>query len=251
MEILNINLPANGRTQFRKAGSYLEIIASTGLVGINFYSNLGGQTDSISNGLSGLFMQTDYGAFDLIEQSGIAQTVQILVCDIGETGGSRRQPGNVKVIDQSVDQTLGGLEYFQGNACGASAGQGSLLTITPGARGCAILSMLLYSGTAGIMHIGPASGTGTLAGGGGAMNSKLIGGTPSNAFVAAKNCVGLDPTAGELAGFGVQAQVVVAANTPTALNFKTPLILKAPTILVVSGFALNRDIGMVLETREF
>ncbi len=100
MEILNITLGANGFQQYRKAGSYFEILASTGQIGVNFYSTQGGQTDSIKGGVSGLFMVTDYGAFDVQDLSGATNAVQILVCDEGENGGSRRQPGTVDVMNK-------------------------------------------------------------------------------------------------------------------------------------------------------
>lgn len=103
MEILSFTLGANAIQQYRKAGSYLEILSSTGQIGINFYSVSGGQTDSIKNGLSGLYLNSDYGAFDIQDLSGSANVVQLLVCDAGEEGGSRRQPGNVRVIDEITD----------------------------------------------------------------------------------------------------------------------------------------------------
>lgn len=99
MELLTINLAANETKLFRRAGSYIEILSSTGAVGLTLYSTLGGQIGSITGGLSGLFLTADYGAFDLRDQTGAAQTVQLLVCDAGESGGSRRQPGQVTILD--------------------------------------------------------------------------------------------------------------------------------------------------------
>ena len=103
MEIINISLLANETKSFRKAGSYFEIISSTGPVGVSFYAPNAGQNNSIRGGMSGLYMNADYAAFDVQEQSGAAQIVQVLVCDQGEAGGSRRQPGNVRVVDEFFD----------------------------------------------------------------------------------------------------------------------------------------------------
>lgn len=100
MEIITMNLAANETKQFRKAGSYIEILSSIGAIGVNLYTSNGGQTDSIKGGLSGLYMRSDFGAFDVQEQSGAAQTVQLLVCDAGEDGGSRRQPGIVSITNR-------------------------------------------------------------------------------------------------------------------------------------------------------
>lgn len=102
MELLTIQLAANETKQFRKAGAYCEIIDSQAAIGINFLSVLGGQTGSIKGGLSGLYLEVDYGAFD-ITNGPAAQTVTLLLCDAGESGGSRRQPGNVRVIDEITD----------------------------------------------------------------------------------------------------------------------------------------------------
>ncbi len=124
MEILNITLGANGFQPYRKAGSYFEILASTGQIAVNFYSTQGGQTDSIKGGVSGLFMTTDYGAFDVQDLSGAANAVQILVCDDGEKGGSRRQPGTVDVtnkIGSGVQNVNSGLSTVAGFNVGATA----------------------------------------------------------------------------------------------------------------------------------
>lgn len=103
MEILNVNLPANGRVQMRKGGAYIEILSSVGPIEIDLYTSSGGQSNSIKGGMSGLYLNANFGAMDVVDVSGSAQTVQLLVCDTGETGGSRRQPGNVRVIDEFFD----------------------------------------------------------------------------------------------------------------------------------------------------
>lgn len=111
-ELLTVALAANAQIQFRKAGSYIEIIDSTYSIGINFYSDLGGQTDSLIGALSGFFLGSQFGAFD-IKNGPTAQTVQLLVLDPGETGGSRRQPGVISItnkISANVQtQGIGGL----------------------------------------------------------------------------------------------------------------------------------------------
>lgn len=109
-ELLTIALAANEQKQFRKGGSYLEIIDSSYAVGINLYSDLGGQIDSINGALSGFFLGATFGAFD-IKNGPAAQFFQILVLDPGETGGSRRQPGIVRVVDGEREKVSSGNCY--------------------------------------------------------------------------------------------------------------------------------------------
>lgn len=111
MEILTINLPANGTAAFRKAGSYVEILSAIGPIGITMNSVSGGQINSINGGVSGLFLNANFGAFTVQDQSGAAQQVLLLTCDPGEVGGSRRQPGIVSVTNQ-ISAKITQLEMF-------------------------------------------------------------------------------------------------------------------------------------------
>jgi hypothetical protein len=107
MEILNLQLGAGAIQQYRKAGAYVEIISSVYPVTLNFYSTQGGQINQIQGALSGLFLSADFGGgFDVSNVGQAAQSVQLLVCDAGEIGGSRRQPGNVRVIDEITESIL-------------------------------------------------------------------------------------------------------------------------------------------------
>lgn len=110
MELLTINLAAGEFKQFRKAGGYIEIIQSIYPVTINMYGQSGGQSNTIIGGLAGLFLDANFGGFDISNVGQVAQTVQILVCDVGENGGSRRQPGIVSItnlIGTNAQQTSG------------------------------------------------------------------------------------------------------------------------------------------------
>lgn len=119
-EILTVSLAANEQKQFRKAGSYFEIIDSSFAVSVNLYSDLGSQINSINSIISGFFLNAKFGAFD-IKNSAIAQIVQILVLDQGETGGSRRAPGIVSVVDGERIKVLSGV-CFRGAGVQAGAG---------------------------------------------------------------------------------------------------------------------------------
>ena len=106
-ELLTIALAANEQTQYRKAGQYLEIIDSAYALGISLYTDTGSQTDTINGAQSGFFLNTRFGALD-VRNGAVAQTVQILLLDAGESGGTRRQPGVVQVVDGERIKVQGG-----------------------------------------------------------------------------------------------------------------------------------------------
>lgn len=101
-ELLTIALSANETKTFRKGGSYVEIISSTYPVGLSLYSANGSQIDSLNGAQSGFFLGCNFGAFS-IQNGAAAQVIQLLALDAGEIGGTRRQPGNVRVIDEITD----------------------------------------------------------------------------------------------------------------------------------------------------
>lgn len=98
MELLPITFAANETKQFAKAGRYFEIIDSTSAVAIQFTGTGGNISDSISGALSGLFLEDPFTHFS-VTNGAIAQTVTLLIMETGR-GGSRRQPGNVRVMDE-------------------------------------------------------------------------------------------------------------------------------------------------------
>lgn len=97
MELLRIALAANETKQFAKAGRYFEIIESNYSITVQFNGANGAQSDSIVGGLSGLFLEDPFSHFS-VTNGAVAQTVTLLLMEIGR-GGSRRQPGNVSIVD--------------------------------------------------------------------------------------------------------------------------------------------------------
>jgi len=98
-ELLTQTFAAGETKHFAKGGAYFEIIDSLAGVDVTFYDDVGGgQIDKVNGALSGVFLGFGFGGFDIT--SATAQTVQVLICARGEKGGSRRQPGNVTVIDK-------------------------------------------------------------------------------------------------------------------------------------------------------
>jgi len=123
LELLTINLASGETKPFRRAGAYFEIIDSTYAVDVNFYGPDGNsQKSKIKGALSGFFAGSKFGAFEVTNGS-VAQTIQLLVCDAGESGGSRRQPGVVSVVDVSKARTLANQAFVSRVANSSAAGQ--------------------------------------------------------------------------------------------------------------------------------
>ena len=181
MEILSVNLIAGQTQQFVKPGKYFEIIDSAGPIQVDFTGPNGNMTDNIRNALSGLYIEGAYSHFALT--SATTQTVNLLLMETGR-GGSRRQPGNVRVIDQAFDKTLAGSQFITTLIAAAGATQMSVLSIKPGAKTLAIHNLIFTSATAGQMFLTSGTGDGTIIGvaPNGGMVSKLVGGAQSGAL---------------------------------------------------------------------
>lgn len=154
MELLTINLAANQTQQFAKSARQIEIIDSTYAVRIDFTASQGQQSDSMVGAVSGLFLRSPFAGF-AVTNGPVAQTVTLLLIENGD-GGSRRQPGNVRVIDEVTAsvQTLGPA------LAAAIANNVATVVLAPGANvaGCVIRSASI----------------GVQAGAGGTVNLRLI-----------------------------------------------------------------------------
>ncbi len=149
MELLSITLTAGETKRFERAGRYFELIESSGPVRIDFYEASGRQSDQMVNAVSGLFLEDTYGAF--VIYSPTAQTVQILVMETGR-GGSRRQPGNVRVIDSSAEKTLAGKSYIGTIGISGTAGNQPIAGIrNNGTTPLAITNLNISSDTAALV----------------------------------------------------------------------------------------------------
>lgn len=249
MELITVILAANEFKQFRKAGSYLEIIDSSYAVTVNFYSTLGGQTDSINNGLSGLYMGLDFGGFD-IKNGANAQTVTLLVLDPGESGGSRRQPGNVRVIDQAADKTRAGKQFIASLQKGADATHLSLVGINANGASVAIKRAVLTSTSGGTFVIYRSTGPGTANTSLGGMLNKYKGGAASVSQYGSGIPVAYPPTGTEVPGFEPFVTVNMAANGTYELPLTTPLVVDTTNGLGVVSNAVNKDLTFTFDFEE-
>ena len=99
MQNLRFSIAAGETKVFVIAGRYLEIIEATGPVTLGLYDENSSQTDDAKDVLSGTFMEGVFSQFEVY--SATAQTVELFLT--ATRGGTRRQPGNVRVIDDITD----------------------------------------------------------------------------------------------------------------------------------------------------
>lgn len=95
MEILNISIAAGETKRFEKAAGYFELLTCDYPVSLFFSGSAGNRVDDAQGVVSGIFGIVRFKAFEIF--SATAQTIQLLLND--GNGGSRRQPGNVAIID--------------------------------------------------------------------------------------------------------------------------------------------------------
>ena len=180
MELLTINLAANQTQQFAKAGRYFEIIDSAYAVRVDFNGDQGQQTDSMVNALSGLFIEDPFAGF-AITNGATPQSVTVLILESGR-GGSRRQPGVVRVIDQSADKSMAGNQFFGSYSAPAAAGLGSVVMLGAGGGGGkkAVIKILsISSSITGSVILMSGTGPGSLGLPTAALNPKVVGGANS------------------------------------------------------------------------
>jgi hypothetical protein len=103
MQNLRFNIAAGETKNFGAiGGAYMEIIEAAGPISIGLYDSNGSQSDDARDIYSGFYAEGKFSGFEVYSAS--AQTVELLITN--GRGGSRRQPGNVKVID-AFESTVG------------------------------------------------------------------------------------------------------------------------------------------------
>lgn len=248
MELLQIALAANDIKQFAKAGRYFEIIDSTYAVQVDFTGANGAQTDSMKNALSGLFLEDPFAHFTLTN-GPIAQTVTLLILETGR-GGSRRQPGIVRVIDQGADKT-NALTQFYGTATqvavAARLNAAGIKAVTKDValKRLAITSNVAQSLDIALMTGDPTAGTFSLAS---QFNNKRLGSAPSAAVKLYQTSAGGAWVLGtELPGFASFALIPVLAGAFTEVRLTTPFVIPIGSFLVVRSNLANSDVGLEVD----
>lgn len=249
IELLGPFTIAAGETKrFETEGRYLEIIDSAAAVNITFGDPAsGGQAGRAIGALSGFYVEAAYKGFEI--WSAVSQSVTMLVTD--GSGGSRRQPGNVRIIDNAADKTKAGNQYIGNISSAVNAGLVSAVGINPKAATLAVKRLTLSSATAGPISLYRGTGIGSANPDyPNPIQNKLVGGATSTSRVSTGNTGAALPTAGEMPGAVFWMSQYVPANTPIEVPLSTPLVLSGANVLLVSGVTINRDVLAVFDFEE-
>ncbi len=237
MELLTVTLAASQTRHFAKAGRYFEIIDSTYAVNVAFTGADGGQSDTMTGALSGLFIEGAYSAFALTNGS-IAQTVTLLVME-NSRGGSRRQPGVVTVIDAAKKRSQN-QQAFLGpfTQIVAAGGQNPTLQLFNASNSGVIAYVSrveFYSTAAQLVRFGHNDTIlSTITGSPG---NKYSGGVAGSLIYANQSMVGTP------ANFAYWGLYLCAANATVRLDFPEPIILPLGRALVLQGATAGGDLG--------
>ena len=225
MELLTITLAANETKQFAKAGRNFEIIDSVYPLRVDFVGDQGQQTDSMVNALSGLYLEDPFSAFS-ITNGATAQSVTLLIIEAGR-GGSRRQPGIVRVVDQSIDKTAAGAQFLGSATNGRALIKFNLVGIKAGTKSIILKRLLVSSTTSGQMALYRANADATLDAvvSAGFSNNKLFGGAASLASSVIASSAAAGPTALELPGILGLVGLFLNANSLTEVPLTSPILL--------------------------
>lgn len=119
MELLSFSIAAGETKRFERAGRYLEIIDAQAAVDVFLTDSGGSPVDRMLAALSGMYVEEHFAAFEVANRQGTAQAVVLMVTET--RGGSRRQPGNVRVIDTNRATTVDGRSWLVPNSQAAVA----------------------------------------------------------------------------------------------------------------------------------
>lgn len=97
MELLEFTLAAGQTRQFERAGAYLEVIDADGRINVELLGRSGELADDMRNAVSGFYSGEPFAALQVSNGETFTQYVRLMVSN--RSGGSRRQPGNVQIID--------------------------------------------------------------------------------------------------------------------------------------------------------
>ena len=175
--------------------------------------------------------------------------------------GSSRLTGTVKVIDQSIDKTIYGNQFFGGSTNIADATNQVAVSLRISAAGIAagkkiaIKNISFVTPLSGdfILNIGTAPGSSTNGSAPYPGHNKLAFGPPPVGIVhAALAAPSTLLAAGEMSG-GLQigARLAAVAATTLQIGFKEPIVISGSQVFAVLGIVANRQIGAGFEWEEF
>ncbi len=245
MQNLRFSIAAGETKVFVLAGRYLEIIDAVGPVTLGLYDENGSQTDDAKDVLSGTYMEGAFSQFELY--SATAQTVELFLTNT--RGGTRRQPGNVRVIDQSADKTAAGAQFIGSASKPAAAAAWGLAGIQANTKRVAVKRIVMASDVAGTMGLWLATGAPTVNPSVSAWQNKLTSGAASDAKKVLGESAGV-PTNVELPGNVNFLNAQVSASAPYEVPMTTPIVLMPGQALVVGGWVVNRQVQTIIDFEE-
>jgi len=205
----------------------------------------------VNGALSGLFLNAPFGGFDVLNTGNQAQVVTLLVCDAGESGGSRRQPGVVQIIDTAKATTQAGAAFAGQTGASPGAAQfGAVQLWNPAGSGKrVIVESMLITNAATPQNIVVGLSSSMAPNNDGAGTSKLSGGAASVAQVrkdAGLGAIGAAYWALGIAMFTVQ----LPANGNQPRELKRPIILMPGFGLAAGGTVANTTHGCAFDWYE-
>ncbi len=226
MELLGPFVIAAGETKvFAKSGRYLEVIAADAALDIIMLGDAGEVMDEMRGALSGFYSESQFRQFQVTNRATSAQTVTLMITD--GRGGSRRQPGTVKVLDEArlrVDQR----RSFMGGArqpAVASRNSSIALQLEFGVQPIYLTSMTISAGAPTFVDIAKSEPFGTL----------LID-TITATWLRTKDAFSTNPPRGyaqalthtALPSFAhTYGSLLLPANTPIQIKFDEPIKIEA------------------------
>ncbi len=166
------------------------------------------------------------------------------------TVASSRIFGNVKVIDQGADKTRALGQFWASFSKAGDVANVSCVHLNPNGKTVAVKGLALQSTVAGAVMVAYGTGTGTATANEVGLLNKKIGAALSTCRVGNGLAAGTTPTGAEVPGYTAIARVYVPSNQLTPAPLTTPLVVEAGAILVVQGFAINRDISVIFDVEE-
>ena len=234
MELLTFTIKAGENKVFQRAGRYFEIIEAAGAINVELTGPSGERSDEMRGAVSGMYAEGPYSAFEIENAAGVAQTVTLLITD--GRGGSRRQPGNVRVIDQGADKTKAGTQFYGSASNAAAAGKLSAAGIKAIGKSCIVKRLAIASDVAQQIEVcfvtsNPTAGNWFLTT---AFQNKNLGGSSSAAvkwFQQSAGAVWVPAT--ELPGLTALSAPYIAANAGREIVITTPIIVPNGKALLV------------------
>lgn len=163
---------------------------------------------------------------------------------------SARLVGTVRVIDESVEKTRSGNQFFGLSRAAPIANKVGLTGIEAGGKWVAIKRMTITSPTAGKCLIFKGTGPATDGLTYGDLYNKDLTAPPASARRFIAQAASTTPTPTEVPGVGVLAIYYVPANEPEEIPLTTPILLPPGHVLGVGGWAVNTEISVYVDAEE-